>query len=280
MALNQRTFSLAFLIILTSTLLWASVLSHQPGEVCEFDYIGGSNKGPTKWGAIKEEWSKCNNGKMQSPIDLSTNTINVVNSLGPLNREYNPFSATLRNRGHDISVAWEGNVGSIEINWTKYLLKQIHWHSPSEHTLNGRRYDLELHVVHESLNSNAKYAVVSHLYEIGPPDAFLSKVSGGIKELSTGKKEIKLGSINPDEIRNASGINYYRYIGSLTAPPCTEGVVWSINKQIGTVSQEQVMLLRSTVEHCAETNARPVQPLNGRHVQLYSQDPSSMPIPK
>ncbi|TYK25161.1 alpha carbonic anhydrase 7-like [Cucumis melo var. makuwa] len=274
--LSQSSFTLAFLTFLTSTLLWASVISHQLQEECEFDYIGGSNKGPTKWGAIKREWANCNYGKMQSPIDLSTKTIQVVNNMGQLNKRYIPFGAILKNRGHDVSVGWEGNAGSIEINGTQYFLKQTHWHSPSEHTINGKRYDLELHVVHQSSNPNAKYplAVVSFLYEIGPPDSFLSKVSREIKELSHGKKnQMKLGSINPNEIRRG-GINYYRYVGSLTVPPCTEGVIWSINKQIGTVSQEQVMLLRSVVEHCAEKNARPIQPLNGRQVvQLYDPNP-------
>lgn len=144
----------------------------------EFDYLQGSGKGPKQWGAMKKEWSACKNGGMQSPIDLSSHRVTLVPNLGKLNISYNPCNATVKNRGHDISIYWEGNAGSIHINGTQYLLKQSHWHSPSEHSVNGRRYDMELHMVHLSSDPNVtnKIAVVGVLYKIGRPDSFLSKV--------------------------------------------------------------------------------------------------------
>ena len=74
-----------------------------------------------------------------------------------------------------MQMKWEGGAGYIQINDTQYVLQQCHWHSPSEHTINGRRFDLEVHMVHES--SDGKTAVVGILYKIGSPDTFLSSVS-------------------------------------------------------------------------------------------------------
>ncbi|KAJ8642986.1 hypothetical protein MRB53_004734 [Persea americana] len=140
----------------------------------EFDYIKGSGKGPEDWGDIHEEWQLCKNGEMQSPIDLMHERVQVVSHLGRLKRSYKPSNATLKNRGHDIMLKWVDDAGSINVNGTDYELKQCHWHSPSEHTINGRSYDLEVHMVHQ--NSENKSAVVGILYTIGRPDTFLSEV--------------------------------------------------------------------------------------------------------
>ncbi|XP_038905903.1 alpha carbonic anhydrase 7-like [Benincasa hispida] len=272
LTLNQRASALAFFILILT-----SAIAQEVEDESEFNYIRGSEKGPKRWGEIKREWSKCNNGDMQSPIDLSTKRVKVVKNLGQLKKKYKPSIAIVKNRGHDISVKWEENAGLIEINGTDYLLQQAHWHSPSEHTLNGRRYDLELHLVHQSSNPNAKYpiAVVGIFYMIGRPDSFLSKMSRKIKALNE-VKEMKAGSIDPRWIK-MGGKKYYRYMGSLTVPPCTEGVIWNINKKIGTVSREQVKLLRSAVHDSAEKNARPIQPHNGRQVDLYNPNPTQTP---
>ncbi|KAM1754654.1 hypothetical protein ACFX12_007085 [Malus domestica] len=145
-----------------------SITAQEVEDEREFDYLQGSGKGPKQWGAIKKEWSACKNGGMQSPIDLSSHRVTLVPNLGKLNISYNPCNATVKNRGHDISIYWEGNAGSIHINGTQYLLKQSHWHSPSEHSVNGRRYDMELHMVHLSSDPNVtnKIAVVGVLYAL------------------------------------------------------------------------------------------------------------------
>ncbi|XP_023527587.1 alpha carbonic anhydrase 7-like [Cucurbita pepo subsp. pepo] len=272
--LIQRASALTIVVCLTSALLWSCATAQEVEDESEFNYIRGSKKGPTRWGEIKKEWAMCNNGDMQSPIDLSSKRVKVVKSLGQLKRKYKPSMAILKNRGHDITIKWEGDAGSIEINGTNYVLQQAHWHSLSEHTLNGRSYDLEVHLVHQSSNPDAKYpiAVVGVFYKIGRPDAFLGKMSRKIKELGE-EKEKKAGRIDPRGIK-MGGEKYYRYMGSLTVPPCTEGVIWNINKKVQTVSREQVSLLRSAVHDSAERNARPIQPHNGRHVDLYDPNPT------
>ncbi|XP_061360462.1 alpha carbonic anhydrase 7-like [Gastrolobium bilobum] len=261
------------LLILVTILLHSTIWTgaQEVEDEHEFDYIKGSKKGPSHWGELKKEWAACKNGAMQSPIDLSSHRVRVVPKLGELKKSYKPQNATLKNRGHDIQLKWEGEAGSIKINGTEFFLHQCHWHSPSEHTINGRRYDLELHMVHESLNTKGKnkVAVVGLFYNIGAPDPLLSKLSKYIKSMVDEEAERSIGIIDPSEIK-LGGKKYYRYMGSLTVPPCTEGVIWTINKKIRSVSRAQVKLLREAVQDHAERNARPVQPLNRRGIQLYS----------
>ncbi|XXG45478.1 hypothetical protein AAC387_Pa02g0551 [Persea americana] len=233
----------------------------------EFDYIKGSGKGPEDWGDIHEDWRLCKNGEMQSPIDLMHERVQVVSHLGRLKRSYKPSNATLKNRGHDIMLKWVDDAGSINVNGTEYELKQCHWHSPSEHTINGRSYDLEVHMVHQ--NSENKSAVVGILYTIGRPDTFLSELMGHIKSISDRhEKEIVAGVIDPRHLKMGSR-KYYRYLGSLTTPPCTEDVPWTMVRKVRTVSREQVRLLTQAVEDNAEMNARPTQAVNERELLLY-----------
>ncbi|OMO91539.1 Alpha carbonic anhydrase [Corchorus olitorius] len=220
--------------------------SQEVEDESEFDYHENHGKGPSKWGELHPNWTSCGNGRMQSPIDMSNERVQIVSHLGRLKRSYRPANATLKNRGHDMMLSWEGEeAGAIEINGTVYALHQCHWHSPSEHTINGRRYDLELHLVHVS--ADGKIAVIGIMYKIGRPDSFLSSLVEhltAITDITEGEKVV--GMINPKDIKIGSR-KYYRYIGSLTIPPCTENVVWSIVRKVRTVTREQVRLLRVAV---------------------------------
>ena len=239
------------------------------GKVTEaehpFTYLEGTANGPNKWGLIKPEWQACGAGKLQSPIDLVREKVQIFPNLGNLEKDYKPAAAKLRNRGHDISLQWEGDAGKLSINGTQYNLQQCHWHTPSEHTLNGKRYDMELHVVHK--NPQEQIAVIGMLFEFGPPDTFLHKMIPHVKGI--GEEGIDLEIINPGEII-FGGKKYYRYIGSLTVPPCTEGVTWTVMKKIRTVSREQVAALRAAVPDGFKVNSRPTQELHGRPVFFYN----------
>ncbi|RZR90888.1 hypothetical protein BHM03_00018890 [Ensete ventricosum] len=105
----------------------------------EFSYQTGSELGPEHWGEIHKEWVACGDGHKQSPIDISHKRVRILPNLGGLRRSYRPAMAIVENRGHDIMLKWEDEAGGVWINETKYALKQLHWHSPSEHTINGRR---------------------------------------------------------------------------------------------------------------------------------------------
>ncbi|KAF9593861.1 hypothetical protein IFM89_025652 [Coptis chinensis] len=229
----------------------------------EFSYVNHPETGPEKWGSIRPEWKLCANGKMQSPIDLHNTRVVVIPNLGKLKRNYKPTNAAVKNRGHDIMIKWNGDAGSINLNGTAYYLKQCHWHSPSEHTFNGTRHQLELHMVHET--SDGKIAVIGITYKYGPPNPFLQQIIPHITEVGAEEKDI--GIQNPMWIR-AGSRKYYRYMGSLTVPPCTEGVIWTIVTKVRTASKEQVMALRAAVHDDSETNARPIQKRKGRDVGL------------
>ncbi|KAJ7976894.1 Alpha carbonic anhydrase, partial [Quillaja saponaria] len=252
------------------------IRSQEVEDEREFDYNERSEKGPQQWGKLKKEWAACNNGGMQSPIDLASRRVKLIPKLGELNKTYSSSNSTIFNRGHDIAVKWADYVGSIHINGTEFFLQQCHWHSPSEHSINGRRYDMELHMVHVSQDGNYKIAVVGLLYKLGQPDPFLSKLENYIRSMVDEKQERKIGVIDPSEIK-LGGKKYYRYKGSLTVPPCTEGVIWTINKKLMTVSRKQVKLLREAVHDYAEKNARPVQPLNRREIHLFEPNTRNRP---
>ncbi|KAL9353847.1 hypothetical protein Peur_051817 [Populus x canadensis] len=261
----QLLFLITFFLVLVSHIL--PITSQELEDETEFDYNPYSEKGPAHWGTIHPEWGACSNGSMQSPIDLLNERVDIVSYLGRLNRSYKPGNATLRNRGHDIMLKWESGAGTIEINGTEYVLNQCHWHSPSEHTIDGKRFALEVHMVHESLDG--KVAVVGILYKIGSPDSFLSSLTKHLESVAgTNERDTVVGVVDPRNLKIGSR-KYYRYLGSLTTPPCTENVLWTVVKKVRTATREQVRLLRVAVHDDSDTNARPLQPLNKRSVKLF-----------
>ncbi|KAJ6810715.1 alpha carbonic anhydrase 7-like [Iris pallida] len=263
MGLNKLAIVSLLVLFLSYSLL---VSSQEVEDEHEFNYdTEDEEHGPESWGRVHKEWAACGKGKLQSPIDLSDDRVGVVSHLGLLNRSYRPAQAILKNRGHDIMLRFEEDAGSISINGTNYPLKQLHWHSPSEHTVNGRRYSLELHMVHQTADD--KIAVVGILYKIGRPDPFLAKLEGYIENL-TDVEEEKVGMVDPRHVRRGSR-KYYRYMGSLTVPPCTEGVVWTVVTKIRTASRKQIHLLREAVHEDFNPNARPIQEINDRTINLY-----------
>uniref|UniRef100_A0A453T981 Carbonic anhydrase n=1 Tax=Aegilops tauschii subsp. strangulata TaxID=200361 RepID=A0A453T981_AEGTS len=236
----------------------------------EFSYVRGAKNGPENWGKIKEEWATCGTGRMQSPIHLSDRRASRAPHLGYLITAYAPAKASIVNRGHDIAVMFHGDAGSLWINDTLYHLSQVHWHSPSEHRLNGRRYSLELHMVH--LSAENKAAVIGLLYDIGSPDDFLHKLEPYLRRMADMKeKEEKVGVVDP-WVARGDGEAYYRYMGSLTTPACDEGVIWTVIKRVATVSSDQLKLLTDAVHDGFEMNARPLQKVNGRDISFFCPD--------
>ncbi|KAJ0817500.1 putative carbonic anhydrase [Helianthus annuus] len=263
-------FSSILISLIFIILCVPSVISQEVDDEHEFTYDVKSPLGPDHWGEIHPEWSMCNQGDLQSPIDLTHKRVQTTSNLGRLDRDYKPANSTLINRGHDMMLKWVEGAGHIRINGTDYRLNQLHWHTPTEHTVNGRRYNLELHLVHQS--TDGKIAVVGIMYKIGRPDSLLSLMEPYFKALaSTEGVEMNVGIINPRDIKIGSR-KYYRYIGSLTTPPCHQNVIWTIIKKVRTVTREQLHAIREAVHDDAEANARPVQPLNNRWIKLYRPD--------
>uniref|UniRef100_A0A0D3H0D6 Carbonic anhydrase n=1 Tax=Oryza barthii TaxID=65489 RepID=A0A0D3H0D6_9ORYZ len=227
-----RTVSLSQITLLKAAVLMGNENNARPlqDEDDQFGYIPGTPRGPENWGSLKPEWATCSSGEMQSPINLGLLDLTLAPGLGDLNYTYRNANATVVNRGHDIMVRFDGGVGSLMMNGTAYQLRQVHWHAPSEHAVDGRRYDMELHMVH--LNTQNQTAVVGVLYAIGAQDEFLHKIVNG--------------GVDPN-VAKEHDIVYYRYMGSLTTPPCTDGVIWTIVRKVHTVSLSQLALLKAAV---------------------------------
>ncbi|XP_006660137.1 dioscorin DB3S-like [Oryza brachyantha] len=238
-------------------------------EEDEFGYIPGTPRGPENWGSLKPEWATCGGGRMQSPINLRLPDLTLAPRLGYLNYTYHQNSnASVVNRGHDIQVRFDGDAGGLVINGTAYRLRQLHWHTPSEHAVDGRRYDMELHMVHVDARSQA--AVVGVLYTVGSRDEFLHKLEPYIIEIANqkGKEKMVNGGVDPNVAKGQDTV-YYRYMGSLTTPPCTEGVIWTVVSKVHTVSLSQLALLKEAVVDGNENNTRPLQEVNRRSIALF-----------
>ncbi|RWR83591.1 alpha carbonic anhydrase 1, chloroplastic isoform X1 [Cinnamomum micranthum f. kanehirae] len=239
----------------------------------KFGYIG--SKGPGMWGNLNPDFHACSSGKIQSPINIVTNDSIWDPNLEPLIRDYNPANATLVDNGFNIAVQWQKNGGVVTIEGKEYRLQQLHWHSPSEHMINGVRFPAELHLVHRSDDGNI--SVVAIMYKFGDPDPFLIQIKDYISQLTKEvfggdeNPQVPLGNVRTKQMKKHTH-KYYRYIGSLTVPPCTERVIWNILGKVREFSKEQLLSLRAPLDGAYRNNARPLQPLNGRHVYLYDED--------
>ncbi|KAG6510012.1 hypothetical protein ZIOFF_028020 [Zingiber officinale] len=236
----------------------------------EYSYDPCSPLGPQNWGTLPESEACASRPEgMQSPISIKPSNIHNTH-LGRLFRYYTEAPALLLNMGHEIMVSWTESPGVLLLNGKIFHLRQCHWHIPSEHELFGKRYPLELHIVHTTSESTAEISVIGVLFEYGgKADPFLGKLWGALNELNElNVTSIDVGSIYPPVVVDEEA--YFRYNGSLTTPPCSEPVIWTVMKKVvRSVTEEQVELLRAPVHHM--DNARPTQPLNGRKV--YFSDP-------
>ncbi|MFS7933660.1 putative carbonic anhydrase [Helianthus anomalus] len=229
----------------------------------EFNYLEGNPRGPKNWGNLNPDWKTCADGKSQSPINIDVKRAHVM--PGDLKRAYIDAPARLVN-GHDnIGIEWLGDAGGIQVNGSTYKLHQCHWHTPSEHKIDGKKFDAELHIVHK--NDKGQKAVISTLHTVGQSDPFIGSLTKKINMLGT-KEEIDLGKISATSIKHESK-KYYRYIGSFTTPPCTEGVIWTIEEKVRSISKDQIKLLKGLHQRESRQNARPLQQLGGRPIWIF-----------
>lgn len=217
-----------------------------------------------------EQYDVCSSGKSQSPIDIKTSETFINKTLQPLTRNCHVYNASLLTDGKHLQVPFNVRGGLI-IDGKTYSLKQMHWHTPSEHRLNGVQYAAELHEVHIAADGSA--TVVGILFEEGPPSPLLTMLKPELDELAKkscegAQERVIIPRFESSFLRRRPR-KYYRYMGSLTTPPCTQNVLWNVLAKVKTISKDQVALLEATVCRTSKRNARPTQPLNGRIVQKY-----------
>lgn len=214
--------------------------------------------GAAHWAAIDEAFKSCSLGLQQSPINIETR-IAEKSDLKPIGFGYKPGKAEVINNGHTIQVNLP-DAGAADIAGMEYKLLQFHFHTPSEEKVNGKAYPLVAHLVHK--NADGKLAVVAVLFKLG-------KANGALKDFFA-HLPVKEGDtyslddgFNPTEILPADQ-KYYAFMGSLTTPPCSEEVHWQVLKAPVELSSKQLAAFKKLYK----MNARPIQALHGRRVQV------------
>jgi len=206
--------------------------------------------GPSNWDKFS---STCGEGHAQSPINI------IPGKSVSMNHQYDLHlsedihtTATIIDNGHSIKVTPKEG-GTLELNGETFKLLQFHFHGKSEHTIDGKRYALVAHMVHQNVKTK-QLAVVAVLFEEGAANKVVEQVIYNIGN------EVK---IDPQDLLPDDTAHYYHYVGSLTTPPCSENVQWYILKQPQTASKDQIEEMRSFYIG----NERPVQEVYSRKIE-------------
>ena len=219
-------------------------------------YEGDS--GPQAWGRLKPEFNLCAIGRRQSPISIEEGTT-LQGPAEPIQFNYLPSNGTVVNNGHTIQVEMQGE-NSITVRGSSYRLLQFHFHTPSEEQINFKRFPMVAHLVHR--NAEGQLAVVAVLLDIGAANPVIDTVWTYMPLDAGDRVRVPNALLNLAELLPADQ-RYYQFMGSMTTPPCSEGVLWMVLKAPITVSQEQLKLFTQLYPQ----NARPIQPLNARPVR-------------
>ncbi len=232
--------------------------------------------GPEKWANLTEDNFACT-GNNQSPINLTGFT---EADLTPIEIDYQQGGYEIVNNGHTIQMNYKKG-SSIKLEGQTFNLLQVHFHAPSENHINGKSYPLEAHLVHQ--NEQGGLAVIAIMFEQGIPNKGLEVEtdkfgSRKVIAVASPNKWLKnIWSVMPSNAKEAHTLNemvnvidilpkkqeYYRFDGSLTTPPCSEGVQWIVMKKVMAVQSQQIDAFISVLH---EPNNRPLQPINSRTV--------------
>jgi carbonic anhydrase len=235
------------------TVLASAPVAPAPRYSNHWSYEGET--GPANWGKINSDWAKCGTGTRQSPIDLRDG---MKVDLEQIAFDYRPSGFNVVDNGHTVQVA-VGLGNYITVQNRTYELMQFHFHRPSEERINGKGTEMVVHLVHK--DAEGKLAVVAVLLERGLPNPMIQTVWNN---LPLEKNDIVTPSVALDanEILPA-GREYFTYMGSLTTPPCSEGVLWLVMKKPMPASPAQMALF----SRLYPLNARPTQASGGRVIK-------------
>jgi carbonic anhydrase len=227
------------------------------------------NDGPDKWGELCSEYSKCKKGKSQSPIEIDSINFKKLHQIefdyktSKLKIAHNQHMHDIIDNGHSIQVTVEEG-STLKIKGKEYNLIQFHFHTPSEHIINNEQDPMEMHMVHQS--KDGSLAVLSIIFKEGKTEnENIAKIvdhipneKGVLNEIHDVELELNFGVKN-------QGKYAYQYTGSLTTPPCSEGVEWIVLNQKVEVTKEQIKAFHDKMG----ANNRPVQKRNKRKTKDY-----------
>jgi carbonic anhydrase len=227
---------------------------NHPDPAHNWAYSG--EHGPEHWGDLSSEFSSCSAGEAQSPIDIRDPH---PAQLPPIKFSYQASPLRIINNGHTIQINYVSG-STITVRGKTYELVQFHFHHPSEEKISGQPYPMVVHLVHK--DKDGKLAVVAVLIEAGSANQLISTLWDNLpseqgKELDLDRVQIDATDLLP------TNHSYYTYAGSLTTPPCSEGVTWYVLQMPKPISKAQIDKFATIYP----LNARPIQPLNGRIVQ-------------
>jgi carbonic anhydrase len=244
-------------LVLATTITGFVVRGHgQEARHSEHEWDYGKDHGPAHWGELKPEFATCRSGHHQSPIDIEKTQ---RAELPPIQFQYGKSPLRILDNGHTIQVNYEPG-SSIRVGEREFVLKQFHFHQPSEEKVHGRRHGMSLHLVHA--DAAGQLAVVAVLLDPGPENPVVRQLWNNLpRQEGTEERHDDVGI-------NAAGLlpedhGYYTFEGSLTTPPCTENVTWLVLKQPVTLSTGDIAQFSKRYPD----DARPTQPLYDRAVK-------------
>ena len=241
----MKKLTLLISLALTTSICQASGGTH-------WAYSG--DEGPEHWGELSDKFAICSTGKNQSPINISGL---IEAELQPISFGYSATSTEILNNGHTIQVNYNAG-NNITIDGIDFELKQFHFHAPSENLIDGKSYPLEAHLVHADKNGNL--AVIGIMFVEGKENKVLAQAWKKMPEKANDRQTLTGVAANDLLPKNH---DYYRFNGSLTTPPCSEGVRWLVMKNAVTASKSQIEAFTNVMQH---PNNRPVQATNARPV--------------
>ena len=217
-----------------------------------WSYTG--SKGPEHWGSLSPDYAACSDGRMQSPIDV----VDGFPAKGPdLIFDYKPSPLKIVNNGHTVQANY-GPGSVLTVAGKPFQLLQFHFHAPSEHAIAGSRTPMEVHFVHA--DAEGSLAVVGVMMQKGSQNDPLASVFANMPEEAGPEVEVADTTIDASTMLPSEAGSYSHYKGSLTTPPCSEGVNWFVMAKAIEVSTEQI----GKFEGIASPSARPLQGLNDR----------------
>lgn len=218
-------------------------------------YVGAESS--EHWGELSQDYRLCSTGVGQSPVDLKAS---VKAELDNLDFSYQPSPLKILHNGHTVQVNYAPG-STLKLDGQTYDLLQLHFHAPSEHTVEQQSYAMEMHLVHQHPQTK-QFAVVGVFIKTGAAHQGLTPIWEHMPSQAAPEVAISDISINASHLLPPEMTHFYRYHGSLTTPPCSEVVNWIVLGQPIEASQQQIDRFIAAVGD----NARPVQPLNQRRL--------------
>jgi carbonic anhydrase len=251
--MNARyvTKALFAIVLLSLSLLPGMVRAQQTSP--HWSYKGAD--GPKDWGKLDSAFATCSIGHTQSPIDIKGAK---PSDLPALKFDYNAVPLNIVDNGHTIQVNYAPG-STLAVGGKTYALKQFHFHHPSEERVNGHGYDMVAHLVHA--DAEGHLAVVAVFLKKGQASAFLDSVWKNIPTEKEKAVDVPSVTLNVKDLL-PSDHGYFNFAGSLTTPPCSEGVTWYVLKTPMSLSDKQLAAFAKIYP----LNARPIQPVNGREI--------------